>query len=135
MEVKWNPVPIGFIYVQLPSEKAPTDIWPWMTWTDVSSSYAGVFFRVTGGDAASFGTVQQDNAPRIDKVDTAYYGDVSEMIECTPDYLNCPLPKGDWSLWEYTGASSGNNRYTRFHTTGGEVRPRNMAMRIWKRTA
>ncbi len=52
-----NPFPIGFIYVQLPNEKSPTEIWPWMTWNEVSSAYAVVFFRVSGGNAASFGQV------------------------------------------------------------------------------
>jgi hypothetical protein len=36
-----NLVQIGFIYAQLPKEKPPTEIWPWMTWNDVSSAYAG----------------------------------------------------------------------------------------------
>jgi hypothetical protein len=40
-----------------------------MTWNDVSSAYAGVFFRVTGGDAASFGQVQNDNAPILKEVE------------------------------------------------------------------
>jgi hypothetical protein len=55
-----NPVPIGFIYVQLPKEKSPTEIWPWMTWINVSSDYAGHFFRVEGGNAAPFGQSQID---------------------------------------------------------------------------
>jgi len=34
-------------------------------WTDVSWSYLGVFFRVEGAGVASFGEVQQENAPRL----------------------------------------------------------------------
>ncbi len=63
-----SPFPIGFIYVQLPNEKSPTEIWPWMTSNDVSSTYAGIFFRVTGGGAASFEHVQEDNAPRLTSI-------------------------------------------------------------------
>ena len=37
---KKNPFPIGFIYVQLPNEKSPTEIWPWVTWNNVTSDYA-----------------------------------------------------------------------------------------------
>jgi hypothetical protein len=44
-----NPFPIGFIYVQLPNEKSPTEIWPWMIWNDVSSAYAGVFSELQEG--------------------------------------------------------------------------------------
>ena len=31
-----NQVPLGFIYVQLPYEKSPQEIWSGMTWTDIS---------------------------------------------------------------------------------------------------
>jgi hypothetical protein len=57
-------IPIGFIYVQLLSEKSPAEIWPLMTWDDVSSAYADVFFGVTGGKDASFGQIQEDNIPQ-----------------------------------------------------------------------
>ena len=40
-----NPVPIGFTYVQLPHEKQPGEIWPWMIWENVTSEYACVFSR------------------------------------------------------------------------------------------
>jgi len=50
LEMKQNPlVPISFIYVQLPGEKSPTEVWLWMQWADVSATYAGAFFRVDGG--------------------------------------------------------------------------------------
>jgi hypothetical protein len=35
-----NLVPIGFIYVQWPKKKSLTELWPWMTWSDMSSAYA-----------------------------------------------------------------------------------------------
>ena len=62
-----NPVPIGFIYTQLPNEKLPTEIWttPFIKWSDISSHYEGIFFRVSGGDSAPFGLLQQDYAPHI----------------------------------------------------------------------
>ena len=68
-----NPVPIGFTYVQLPHEKKPVEIWPWMIWEDVSANYSGVFFRVIGGEAASFGNIQQENIPRINKFVSAWW--------------------------------------------------------------
>ena len=76
-----NPVPIGFTYVQLSYEKEPGDIWPWMIWKDVSKEYSGVFFRVVGGDADSFGEVQKENAIRIDKVNAVWTNDVKAWAE------------------------------------------------------
>ena len=46
-------VPKDFVYVQLPMMKAPSELFVG-TWSDVSSKYKGLFFRVAGGDAAPF---------------------------------------------------------------------------------
>jgi hypothetical protein len=47
-------LPIGTIYFQLPGKEAPADLFGG-EWTNVSSSFAGVFFRAEGGNASSFG--------------------------------------------------------------------------------
>ncbi len=56
-------LPLGFIYVQLPGEKEPNELWPsdfsHYQWTDVSESYDSLFFRVAGKRAAPFGSVQE----------------------------------------------------------------------------
>ena len=134
-----NIVPIGFIYVQFPNEKSPTEIWPRMTWNDVSSAYAGVFFRVVGGEAASFGQVQEDNAPRLDEFNSNFDYIINKQGQTS--LFNQTIPKGGWSGWSYTGYSKFGDDWkyyssmmSRFHVSGGEVRPRNMAIRIWKRT-
>jgi len=122
-------VPIGFIYVQLPNELSPGEIWPGTKWNDVSSTYAGVFFRVTGGDALPFGKVQGDNAPhleRIEALDTLHgvklYSGFDTSIGNWSEYINT----GDWvQTQDYTGI--------RFKISDGEVRPKNMAVRVWKR--
>ncbi len=62
LEVKQNPVPIGFIYVQLPKQKSPTEIWSWMIWKDVTSDYAGLFFRAEGGGSEVFEKIQEDTS-------------------------------------------------------------------------
>jgi hypothetical protein len=41
--------------------KPPSDIWPWMTWKDISSSYDGVFFRAEGGASEKFREIQEEN--------------------------------------------------------------------------
>ncbi|CAK9254333.1 unnamed protein product [Sphagnum jensenii] len=132
-----NPFCVGFIYVQLPKEKSPTEIWPWMTWNDVSSTYAGVFFRVTGEEAAPFGQVQEDNAPRLGEVNTVWtYEAAWNKVSKHRAKLdsNTTIPKIGLSEWIRSGDSTGISRYMSFKLSDGEVRPRNMAIRIWKRT-
>jgi len=125
--LKQNPVPIGFIYVQLPTEKSPTEIWPWMTWNDVSYAYAGVFFRVTGGEAASFGQVQKENSPRLVRVNRY---DLNIRTSSAIDVF----PNGEKSSIIDAEISRNRDRGLQFTVSGGEVRPRNMAIRVWKRT-
>ena len=132
-----NPVPIGFIFDQLPNEKAPEEFWPWMIWKDISSAYEGAFFRASSGKAAEFGKVQEENVPRVTEVDTIYssepaWNEVKKHL--APSKNNATLPIGDRSLWVYLGTyRDGIDRYASFVTSDGEVRPKNMAMRIWKR--
>ena len=137
-----QPVPIGFIYVQLPKEKSPEELWPGqMLWTDVSSVYDGVFFRVENeGKSAPFGEVQQEFSPLLDQIQYSY---------CTGDY--CPTQKEKATISRESGGWTGQivaarlhssrspwalwtNEYLDFHTSVGEVRPRNMAIKVWKRT-
>jgi len=135
-DVKKNPVPIGFIYVQLPNEKSPTEIWPWMIWNDISSTYANVFFRVTGDKAASFGKIQEENTPRIEKLFSTddKFSRTNNTSHCISWDCDTIIPKEGNSSWTYVGANSGQASYISFGSSNGEVRPRNMAIRIWKRT-
>lgn len=41
--VNINPIPIGFIYVQLPRQEEPALIWPNLEWQDISVQYENVF--------------------------------------------------------------------------------------------
>jgi hypothetical protein len=52
-------LPVGFIYFQLRGQPSPRDIFSG-TWEDISSQYAGLFFRVEGGNAAPFGGANQN---------------------------------------------------------------------------
>lgn len=53
--------PIGEVYVQYPNQKTPNELWGQVsTWTEITSEYAGLFFRAAGGNAAAFGTEQAD---------------------------------------------------------------------------
>jgi hypothetical protein len=57
----------------------------------------------------------------------------NEKIQFNQFDLN--FPKVGWTDWFETGAATSNNgRFSRFKITGDEVRPRNMAIKIWKRS-
>ncbi len=143
-----NPVPLGFIYVQLPQEKSPQEIWPWMSWTDISPQFDSTFFRVAGSKAEVFGKTQPELIPFIDSV---------EYTDCQwkPTDACAKLKAEDRYLWGqnisqsggWSGKVSSPNAFNignspastykaamRFHVTPGEVRPKNMAVKVWKRT-
>jgi hypothetical protein len=121
-----NPFPIGFIYVQLPNEKSPTEIWPWMTWKDITSAYAGLFFRAEGGGSEKFGNVQGDDSPRLISVK-------DDVTECKRSVQN--IVPGTWSSPIASGKDGCDSILgLQFLLSSVEVRPRNMAIRVWKRT-
>ncbi len=131
-----NPVPLGFIYVQLPKEKSPQEIWPWMSWTDVSSTYDSVFFRVAGSKgAAAFGNVQEEFSPYIDEIKFFQNSpESSSHIEDAKISRNGGWTGDVLTSGYYNGNGLFHYNYLNFHTAGGEVRPRNMAIKVWKRT-
>jgi hypothetical protein len=51
-------LPIGFVYFQLKGQPAPEEIFAG-TWENISAQYAGLFFRVEGGNASAFGSGSQ----------------------------------------------------------------------------
>ena len=152
-----NPVPLGFIYVQLPKEKSPQEIWPSaeLKWTDISSSYESTFFRVAGRQAAPFGEVQKDFSPFIDKVryKPCLFTKANDQNNCSDHLMfswHTKLKRQSPSSWSehvlttnacnslLNGWPTENTYYEtgtlQFHSVGGEVRPRNMAVKVWKRT-
>ncbi len=79
-----NHIPIGFVYVQLPKEKSPQEIWSSeIKWTDVSSTCENIFFRVVGSKTEAFGKVQEDFSPYIDKVSYFCQGKYETNSACS----------------------------------------------------
>ena len=143
-------IPVGFIYLQLPKSKSPEELWPTapFIWSDVSWTYSGVFFRVLGGSSAAFGEVQDGQAPHLDEVEAKMCihkpnGDCTQLPIEETVFLPGKEGTGGWSGYVNTAgaylyekeAARLDRDALRFHVTGGEVRPRNMAIRVWKRTA
>jgi hypothetical protein len=129
--LKQNPVPIGFIYVQLSGQPEPEILWSMVEWADVSSDYAGLFFRTVGGGSAVFGQTQNENSPRVVEVLNQRNGTIPQSP------YSVGLTSDSWSNAIYTGDFSRTRIdlfSLKFRVSGGEVRPRNKAIRIWKRT-
>lgn len=53
---------IGKIYIQYPGKPTPVDFYGFGTWSNISSSYPGDYFRVEGGNASAFDSGEQADA-------------------------------------------------------------------------
>lgn len=119
-------VPIGFIYTQLPNQPEPHLLWDSAIWSDISSQYAGLFFRVLGGGSQTFNFTQAEQSPRITQVDLVVNAGRRNSIN---------LPSTNVISTGVQTLIYPNLWGLRFVQSAGEVRPRNSAVRIWIRTA
>lgn len=126
------------VYVQYPYELEPVYLWNCSkngAWKDISNKYANMFFRVNG-DKSTFGQVQKENVPRIDRVKWICCS--ASDSSCNSDLGDYEIVLGDWShrvLTGYVYSNGGAIAYRfqhQYHNSGGEVRPQNMAIKIWK---
>lgn len=133
-------MPVGSVYVQFSGQTDPTTLFGG-TWDNVSSTYAGLFFRAEGGAAAAFGETQGGGAPDI-------YGALVGIASTT----NSPPTASDaFSVTStgsgFTGGPAGSvplayanidfyaSRSNALYGGATEIRPANSTIRIWKRTA
>lgn len=107
-----------------------------MRWEQITSKYEGLFFRAEGNNSAVFnGGVQQENSPRLislhsEQINKSKYHVVGEVR------LSSNVVFGGRSSPLYAGdVNPTTTDFMRLLTnhSGGEVRPRNEAIRIWKR--
>lgn len=64
---------VGDTYIQFAGQPAPSELYDGQ-WENVSSQYAGLFFRAEGGAAADFGGTQSGGAPNASGNVGAIYG-------------------------------------------------------------
>ena len=127
LNIRNNPVPIGFIYIEYYNRKPPSVIWPGVKWTDVTANYAGQFFRALGGGSSPFGSIQDDSTRHISQIKRVHTKDGSENIN---------LVDRNWSPPLYIMATGPGEWFSyQFYIADNEVRPKNQAIRIWERTA
>lgn len=117
-------IPIGFIYVQLPFQVEPSIIFPNTTWKELSYKYAGFFFRVIGGGSGNFGSTQAASAPYLIRV--SVNNSTQQPYSTTLEPGKCGQMRSYYGDHDCT---------TEYCISGGEVRPLNMAVKIWKRVA
>lgn len=132
-------MPVGAIYVQFAGQSDPTTLFGG-TWENVSSIYAGLFFRAEGGAAAAFGSSQGGGAPNI----VGFMGNVQMANWASTGAFYPNGTDGNEYNWnEFRAGGSGQrgiNMYFSAANSNGiysapEVRPINHTIRIWKRTA
>lgn len=140
--------PVNSIYIQYPSQSAPGDLFGLTTWTDVSSNYAGAFFRANGGSSAAFGTKQNEELPNISGSVRFLAGTAGYSVGIIQTSNNGVFI-GNKDLGDQVGlpvvAESSPSLPTTLnfnaglqnsiYKDGGHVIPDNYSIKIWKRTA
>lgn len=133
-------IPIGFIYIQYRNQSTPDILFGTDgKWQDISSEFAGEFFRAVGGNSAAFGSKQAEGLPNI----TGIIDPVSGLFKSNfkngafsggGDWRFSPIQQnsgGGESAECYFNASSSNSIYG----ASTHVTPYNSSIRIWKKIA
>lgn len=133
-------MPVGAIYVQFSGQTDPTTLFGG-TWDNVSSTYAGLFFRAEGGNAAAFGSTQDGGAPNISGQWDSSRSLLGDGYTLSGAFTGTKNQSGGWAFtWGEYGGNYSSNIYfnannSNAHYNANEFRPYNSAIRIWKRTA
>lgn len=130
--------PLDYIYPQFRGEKTPNDLFPGTKWENISNQHAGRFFRVEGGNAASFGSQQEGGLPNITGTVTSGQGILQRTAGATGAlyYSNHSLNTSYWNSGNdnYLSIGLDASRSSSLYGNANEVRPINESIRIWKRT-
>jgi hypothetical protein len=124
--------PIGIVYMQYAGMAAPADLWGG-TWENISSTFAGRFFRAEGGNAAAFGSAQGDAIRNITGVIANYAQQNGQQWFSGAFYQNARNSYG--GNGHTSGLWSIGFDVSRVVPTGVENRPINSTTRIWQRVA
>lgn len=116
--------------MQYPFEPEPAEVWNCSKgqWQDISSQYSDLFFRVSGVNTSSWGTVQEDLIPHLYQVRHLRCSGKDGGGCAAAKDLKVPM-RGESKFIKMD--RTGDNDLS-FWNSGDEVRPRNMAIKIWK---
>ena len=138
--------PVGTIYIQFAGKTAPGTLYGG-TWTDVSATYAGCFFRAAGGSASAFASGNQaaNLSAHTHTFTTSTAGAHQHSLPFQGmNYGAGALPKPgvvDIDSGTYspiiTGVSGGHSHTGTSNSTGSgtDLRPLNQTIKVWERTA
>ena len=144
--------PAGTIYIQFPGEAAPADLLGG-SWQNVSSQYAGrffrttddVFFRAEGGNAAAFEDPDQTSNTYVCASGTlSNTGNHTHTYICSNICSNCYCSASGSSCYAsciLTNYKVGTNAWSHTHSlswtsmshSSTETRPINYTVRIWEK--
>lgn len=114
-------MPVGFIYAQLPGYAAPATLWPWATWAAVDMN--GAFPRFEGTGAKGFGAGEQEQE----------IGRHTHSV--THNNGKVVVGGSGLDIGFLFGANNVTPLSVSISETGGdENRPRNVTVRVWRRT-
>lgn len=129
-------LPVGFIYFQLRSQDTPDVVFGTSgKWQDISSTYAGEFFRAVGGDSASFGSKQNEGLPNI-------FGTINTLVgtqTSTTGVFGTTLSgtgrviNDSTGYYENFGITLNAKIVNEIYGRTSHVTPYNSAIRIWKK--
>lgn len=106
----------------------PSKLWPRVKWLEITTRYAGLFFRAEGGKAIAFNKgVQEDASPRITNITRVY--NQSKEWNLILQYNEGKYEHPDFGV----GGAEGLHTSLKISTHYNEVRPRNKSIRIWER--
>ena len=144
-------LPTGYIYIQFPNQLAPQDLWPGTEWTNVSSQFAGLFFRAEGGNASAFGNGTQSFATSVSGLSACLnscytchnHGSATHCLSYCQSISGCNSSGctrvcGNNNANEYTTichtCSAGIHCHTvTLTSTDTETRPINYTVRVWSK--
>lgn len=133
-------VPIGFVYIQFPGMSLPSNLMMG-TWSNISSNFAGDFFRAEGGNALAFEGGEQ---PSANLLHTHGNGSTGGMSGNDPHAhsngmasMSVSSASGSQRATPPPASNTGSTSIAHTHSIASsgenESRPVNKAIRIWQR--
>lgn len=112
-----TPLPIGFVYVQLPDQPEPSTFGG--KWLNVTALYEGAFFRAEGGKASAFESGVQNHQleDHIHDSNAMNVGGSGGSVMAGANYVR--------TFTQTSIPITGNH--------GDETRPTNYTIRLWQR--
>ncbi|CAG2103508.1 unnamed protein product [Medioppia subpectinata] len=126
-----NPVPINFVYTQLPGTDEPGTLWKNVKFEEVSDKYPGLFFRVEGQGSGAFGAIQEANFTGVEIIRTKQFEGLK--YKSLGKVTDRSLSLGKW-LVEGGKELPATSCLVNMYRSNIENRPKNVAVKIWKRS-